>query len=783
MKEKKKKADAVKCQTRLGVGPSTRPGASRARPSPPPFPSRRAYSFERGGSRSSGRFEGMEAKERLARARIDFVERCLGSGSGCDRDYARLVDQVKKGGAAWLHALSEKASLIRPAHTALAKAILAFAWYSSCKEERKACSHLLINLATAHPNYLTPILSAVINNLNIASPLADPPKAAAAVPLSPSPNSVEALDSKVSSNGGSLERPGSPVDASAPDVDGSEAGATHAMLHATLSSILRLRPTAGLALFPILVRRFPYVTRPPIEQRLYVKNLLRITEYAPQLRDRILLLLIEKIVELDATVSPHLVRGPGPPMPDPATTDAGSVASGGSSSTASSVMTPAARLAGVRAGQAASLNGLLEMLLQYLKLVLDKAEDRVVSAVFRSLLLAFSRSIVKTYQIACVQHVLLYVCARRTAFAEAFLRFLVARTAARDVSPIERQAASAYAGGFLVRCQSLRQATCLSYFKQLSAYARSYSRTHREQVRSALLTAQEGAVHIAFYGVCQALFYVFTRRHSLFMALQRDIEDEVAQLGLDELVESNLNPLRFVNPDIVRGFVLALLRLNLYDCRMALEFNARFPPVRVALKGKNGPGGARSIAQRVIQSLDFLPFDPCPIAAVSSYLTPELYRTDDELERELSPSMLSNSPLLSPKVPPLLTTTSSPATAACRTPRTPALTPGSAAANTPSSAGTFASPYYCAVVAQNSPATRTSVGRNRSLGGTPPTMQLPPPQERKRSQPMSTGGGRVLSSFNYQRQRAGVDATGQVMMPANMDVTSPSPELPNDGVK
>jgi len=74
-------------------------------------------------------------------------------------------------------------------------------------------------------------------------------------------------------------------------------------LHYLLRHLLSLIPTLPSALQPLLVRRFPHKRQSHVAQATYVRNLLRVTEYCPELADRILAIIIDHAIQIDVCVT------------------------------------------------------------------------------------------------------------------------------------------------------------------------------------------------------------------------------------------------------------------------------------------------------------------------------------------------------------------------------------------------------------------------------------------------------------------------------------------------
>ena len=70
-------------------------------------------------------------------------------------------------------------------------------------------------------------------------------------------------------------------------------------LHTLLQHLLSLIPTMVTTLHPILVRHFPHKRENLASHITYIRNILRISEYCPSLADRIMDVVIDKIIQID----------------------------------------------------------------------------------------------------------------------------------------------------------------------------------------------------------------------------------------------------------------------------------------------------------------------------------------------------------------------------------------------------------------------------------------------------------------------------------------------------
>lgn len=69
-----------------------------------------------------------------------------------------------------------------------------------------------------------------------------------------------------------------------------------------LKKVMSIVPTAGKVIFPVLVEHFPHKITPVNVQTGYLKNLLHIIQYVSSIQDRIIGLIVEKLVAIDVEI-------------------------------------------------------------------------------------------------------------------------------------------------------------------------------------------------------------------------------------------------------------------------------------------------------------------------------------------------------------------------------------------------------------------------------------------------------------------------------------------------
>lgn len=74
-------------------------------------------------------------------------------------------------------------------------------------------------------------------------------------------------------------------------------------LHYLLRHLLTLVPTLPSTLMPLLSRNFPHKRQNVAAQSTYIRNLLRVSGYCPELSDKILFTIVDRAVQIDVSAS------------------------------------------------------------------------------------------------------------------------------------------------------------------------------------------------------------------------------------------------------------------------------------------------------------------------------------------------------------------------------------------------------------------------------------------------------------------------------------------------
>jgi len=380
----------------------------------------------------------------------------------------------------------------------------------------EAYSFFLSNLVTAEGRFLVPVLRALVHNFSL--------------------------------DHGHFEMAAAPADMSAVVADNQrDAKAVLDQIqeysHRILSQLLSLIPSASTCLVPIVLVAFPHRRLPLQPQLRFARNCMKLCDYAPSCRDRVVLGITERLLLMD-------VEAPTPVLLPSSSHDASLV------------------------DLSDKLDALMVDTVEYFN-QLAAADSSRLENMFCSLVRAFESCILRTHRCRVVQFVVFHACALRHAFAEDFLRRLLQKAFDRDSSVVERETAAAYVGSFVVRAAFLRQPSALAAFQIMLNWLTVYVDCHQSDdalFRPALVGPLEAPNHAVFYSLCQAVFCVFSYRQAFFAS--GDVDIHAIEASLSHVMQSPLRPLVFCSSVVTADFRDVAMRCGLFDRSSSLALLA-----------------------------------------------------------------------------------------------------------------------------------------------------------------------------------------------------------------
>ena len=317
------------------------------------------------------------------------------------------------------------------------------------------------------------------------------------------------------------------------------------IVNETMLELLRAVPMAATPLFHVLAEKFPYKGSSVLHLKVYTKNLLCISEYAPELRDRILELIIDRLLLLDVEVQ-NLKTELEP-----------------STKKVPFLINCKPKEHETNTEVLEKLDALLLLIFEYLKLLRNST---LCDAVFDSLIRAFDSAIINIHQSKYVQFLIFYCASFEHIYAETFLKRLMDKSV--DGSLISRQASAQYLTSFVIRASFLRLSTRLACFELMISWLIQYASAH-------ISPDFDVDAHSPFYSIAQAVFAVIAYHPGTFDGILESNERSLDEYQLDIILTCPLNPLRFCNPELVDRLAQVLNAMRWTNIDEIIEENRK----------------------------------------------------------------------------------------------------------------------------------------------------------------------------------------------------------------
>ncbi|KAJ7639197.1 RNA polymerase I-specific transcription initiation factor RRN3 [Roridomyces roridus] len=210
---------------------------------------------------------------------LAFVNNALlQKANGSSEPFDELVSQFSAKDAPqpaqlrlWISALSHVVSRLERSHATLVQAVVGIPWTTMDDATVKAFTIFIGMLLSARPEYLSLVLGKITHGFTYQAGL-------------------QALE---------INTP-----------EGSSSPLTRRLiydrLHFLLRHLLSLIPTLPATLQPLIVRNFPHKRQNQVMQSTYIRNLLRISTYCPELTDKIMSTIVDRAIQIDVEIQVEL---------------------------------------------------------------------------------------------------------------------------------------------------------------------------------------------------------------------------------------------------------------------------------------------------------------------------------------------------------------------------------------------------------------------------------------------------------------------------------------------
>jgi len=375
----------------------------------------------------------------------------------------------------------------------------------------------------------------------------------------------------------------------------------YARVHTALKYLLQLIPSASATLSPILSASFPHSTDSKKAHTDYVQNLLKVVEYAPELRPEVLALITDRLVKIDVQVQIDM----DDLEDDVKETLAGDEVHGGErgsirdseddeeleddESDASSVISDesldgeAHRLRELKSN-VEKMDCLLDLMFDYYTpFFVNQATDG--SDDFNLLLQQFSTTILPTYRSRHTQFILFHFAQSSSWLIDWFTGVCIAQAFDPARPLVFKQIAAAYVGSFVARAANMTKEMVREVFRIVGANLVSYCTKEEPECKGPDVRRFGD-----FYAAAQALLYIFCFRWRELMINAED-GDEHDELGYSDIGEttwvpgiketlhrtiySKFNPLKVCSPLIVNQFARLANHLRFIYVFPLIESNKR----------------------------------------------------------------------------------------------------------------------------------------------------------------------------------------------------------------
>jgi RNA polymerase I-specific transcription initiation factor RRN3 len=419
----------------------------------------------------------------------------------------------------------------------------------------------------------------------------------------------------------------------------------YSRIHVALKYLLRLIPSASSTLSPTLSSKFPSSEDTKKVHVTYIENLIRLTEYAPELKSDIFAIITDRLVKIDvqmqvdlgdlddevaAAIVQALTLNPsGQELVDgeDSDSDAESVTSD------NSLDNDSKRVKEVQ-GNVEKMDAILEILFTIYDPYFTDPHSAEATSMFDTLLGHFTNIILPTYHSRHTQFLLFHFAQRSEHLVDHFAGTCIQLAFQPGRPAVLRQSASAYLASFVARGAHVPTKIVRAVFELLGKNL-DHLRTETElSCRGPDLQR-----YSTFYALTQALLYIFCFRWRDLLATDEVLdENDDSFIGQDlnwwpgikdtlsRTIYSKHNPLKICSPPIVSEFAKIAHHLRFMYVYPLLEKNKR---VRLSqFASGSGSGALRDTGNggnnESWHQLDaYFPFDPYQLPVSKRWVDPD----------------------------------------------------------------------------------------------------------------------------------------------------------------
>jgi RNA polymerase I-specific transcription initiation factor RRN3 len=491
----------------------------------------------------------------------------------------------------------------------LVRAILKFPWLGRDEEFLKVFTHFLAALISAQGSYLLPVLSMMVDQFTAT-------------------------------------RPSSWLVADFPAVS---RDAMRDRLHMSMQYLLQMFPSAGSILETLLGQKFPFPDESLRVHMAYINNLFRVKEYAPDLCEEILDLILDRVVKIDSQMQVDLddidddmtaaimyaLRGHRRETSqwedeDEDDSDLESVDSDDPDYDREAASIKAAK------ESIEKMDAILDILFAYFTpLIATNPSSDTAYDHFTTILREFEHMVLPTYKSRHTQFLVFHFAQMDERLLDAFCGQMIRAAFHRNTPSVLRQAAVAYLASFVARGAHVPRKSVREIFELLILHMDEFHDKFESSCRGPDLKRFH-----PFYSLAQAAMYIFCFRWQDLVESTSEVvdpEDPASYIGQDHdwigttrqqlsiHIFGKFNPLKVCAPVIVEEFAKLAHRLNFMYVYPLIEANKRlrltqYMTTTYATGGALRDAGYESGDESYHQLDPYFPFDPYQLPVSKRWL-------------------------------------------------------------------------------------------------------------------------------------------------------------------
>lgn len=358
-----------------------------------------------------------------------------------------------------------------------------------------------------------------------------------------------------------------------------------------LRYIMQLLPAGSSTLSPLLSQQFPFDTDSARANVFYTRNLIKLIDYAPELRGDILSLITERLIKIDVQIQVDMEDFEDEVGEDileelsrPFEIEYIDEDSDDESVLSDDDADPEDKRLQTVKENISKVDAMIDQLFEYYSSPFKDGTDDVKLQTLDLLIHHFVSFILPTYRSRHTQFLLFHFSQFTTDLVDKFVTSCMEIINSKSRSAIMRQSAAAYLGSFVARGKHLSSRSVRDIYEMLGKNISNLLETYEKGCKGPDLRR-----YGPFYASTQALLYIFCFRwRDLTTAAEENdrIEDEDPDMEdvtfpepvrdvLYRAIHSKLNPLKVCSPAIVTEFARISQHFGFIYIYSLLETNKR----------------------------------------------------------------------------------------------------------------------------------------------------------------------------------------------------------------